>query len=301
MKYPVKSIFLSHVWTDKDFANHLADDLRLRGIRVWIDEAEIKLGDSLIEKIRHGIDEMDYLGVVLSPNSVNSEWVKKEVDIAMNHEIEGKRVKVLPLLHKKCDLPGFLKGKLYADFTTKTHYNAGLLLLIQRLGADAGHVDGTLIIFRKDTWSKFTYVNDNFAKTFNVTKEQILGKSDRDFYPSALAKQYVESDMEVIESGKAFASIEQHRSPDGELRRVHVIKCPIRDDNGTIVGVEGIYWTPKLPHYEKSKHNSPSKAGNRPVAAEAARRSSSANQKSLSARNSKMPQERILRGHKRGR
>ena len=45
---------------------------------MWVDEAEIKLGDSLIEKIRDGLDRVEYVGVVLSNNSINSQWVKKK-------------------------------------------------------------------------------------------------------------------------------------------------------------------------------------------------------------------------------
>ena len=44
-------IFLSHSWHDKPIARKLADDLALKGINVWLDEREIKLGESLIEKI----------------------------------------------------------------------------------------------------------------------------------------------------------------------------------------------------------------------------------------------------------
>lgn len=127
------SIFLSHNYLDKPFVRKLASDLEKFKIRVWLDEAEIKLGDSLIEKIRSGIDEVDYVAVFISKNSINSEWVKKEIDIAMNQEIEEKKVKVLPLLLDDCDLPGFLKGKLYADFRYHENYEIELAKLIERL------------------------------------------------------------------------------------------------------------------------------------------------------------------------
>lgn len=131
------SIFLSHSHVDKPFARRLANDLVRIGIRVWIDEAEIRVGDSLIEKIREGIDSVQYVGVVLSKTSVKSEWVKKEVDIAMNQEIEGKRVKVLPLLVDDCDPPGFLKGKRYADFRREDLYQREFIELAKRLGVNA--------------------------------------------------------------------------------------------------------------------------------------------------------------------
>lgn len=129
----MSSIFLSHNSKDKPFVRKLANDLRRRGFYVWVDEAEIKVGDSLIEKIREGIDKVEYVGVVLSNNSINSEWVKKEIDIAMNQEIDGKRVKVLPIMLEKVDPPSFLKGKLYADFTTEEAYRHGLDSIVERL------------------------------------------------------------------------------------------------------------------------------------------------------------------------
>jgi hypothetical protein len=131
---PFPGIFLSHSHADKEFVRKLASDLRAAGARVWIDEAELKLGDSLIQKIREGIDSMDYLAVILSPNSVNSSWVQKEVDIAMNQEIEGRTVKVVPLIYQPCELPWFLVGKFYADFTNPDNYRMAFNQVLARLG-----------------------------------------------------------------------------------------------------------------------------------------------------------------------
>lgn len=128
------SIFLSHNHKDKNFVNRLAIDLNKFGVNVWVDEAEIKIGDSLIEKIGQGIKEMEYLGVVLSQNSINSEWVRKEVDIALNQEIEGKRVWVLPLLLQECEIPIFLKGRLCADFRKEEEYQNAFRKLLEKLG-----------------------------------------------------------------------------------------------------------------------------------------------------------------------
>lgn len=126
------NVFISHNYKDKPMARKIAKELNRYGIKVWIDEAEIKLGDSLIEKIREGLDRMDFLIALISENSVQSEWVKRELDIAMNNEIEGKKVVSLPILVGKCELPGFLKGKLYADMSTTRKYNENILSLIRR-------------------------------------------------------------------------------------------------------------------------------------------------------------------------
>src|SRR5262245_53367199 len=105
------SVFLSHNHNDKAFARRLASDLTKWGVQVWLDEAEILVGDSLIGKIREGIDRMDYVAAVLSPEAVQSRWVQEELDVAMNQQISGQKVRVLPLLCRPCDLPGFLLGK----------------------------------------------------------------------------------------------------------------------------------------------------------------------------------------------
>lgn len=128
------SIFLSHNKADKPFARRLAADLEHQGIRYWLDEAEIKVGESLIEKIRDGIDTMQYVAVILSPDSVASPWVQREVDVAMNQEIQGRRVKVLPVMYRECALPGFLLGKKYADFTETAKYDAAFEGLVKDVG-----------------------------------------------------------------------------------------------------------------------------------------------------------------------
>lgn len=128
-----KSIFLSYNRVDKTFARWLAADLSERGVRVWLDDAEIRIGDSLIEKIRQGIDEVDYVGVILSPDSVNSPWVQREIDVSMNQEIDERKVRVLPLMYRNCDLPGFLKGKAYADFSDSSKYQRAFAQLCHRL------------------------------------------------------------------------------------------------------------------------------------------------------------------------
>lgn len=131
----MKSAFISHSWHDKRLARLIADTLQRLGGRVWLDDAEIKLGDSLIQKIRSGIDTVDYVVALISKVSVTSEWVSKELDIAMTQEIEGRRVKVLPVLASKCPLPGFLKGKLYADMSSPRAIQRSLPMLLERLEA----------------------------------------------------------------------------------------------------------------------------------------------------------------------
>lgn len=128
------SLFLSHNHADRPFVQRLALDLSAQNIGYWLDCAEIKFGDSLIQKIRSGIDEADYLVAVLSPNSVKSPWVEKELDVAMTQEINDRRIKVIPLMIQPCELPGFLLGKFYADFTDPSNYDMVFKRLVESVG-----------------------------------------------------------------------------------------------------------------------------------------------------------------------
>ena len=69
------SIFLSHTSVDKPFVEKLAKDLTRLGINAWFDKWNIKIGESITWKIDEGIRENEYLGIILSPEALNSEWV----------------------------------------------------------------------------------------------------------------------------------------------------------------------------------------------------------------------------------
>lgn len=151
----MSSIFLSHNFRDKRFVQRLGKVLSENGIRVWIDKAEIKVGDSLILKISEGIENMEYLGVMLSPNSISSSWVQKEVEIAATMEIKKKKVKVLPILYKDCEIPLFLQDKVYADFRNRSMFQNSLIELLDVLLPD-GFKEGILSAVRNAIKAEFS-------------------------------------------------------------------------------------------------------------------------------------------------
>ncbi|MDB5888807.1 MAG: hypothetical protein JWM03_1679, partial [Rhodocyclales bacterium] len=124
-------VFLSYSHADRPIVARLASDLRALGVTVWWDKWELKVGDSLTSKIQDGIHGAAYLCIVLSPSSVRSAWVKRELTAGLVRELEDKRVFVLPLLAEHCDIPLFLRDKLYADFTDS--YEEGFATLLERV------------------------------------------------------------------------------------------------------------------------------------------------------------------------
>jgi len=132
----LKSIFLCHSSEDKPIVRPIAQELTIRGSQVWLDEAEILVGDSILEKIQDGIERSDYLGIVLSKKSVESVWVKKEVEAGLILEIEAREAKVIPILIEECRIPLFLKSKKYADMTSPELYDNAIEDIAKRLKAN---------------------------------------------------------------------------------------------------------------------------------------------------------------------
>lgn len=136
----MSSVFLSHSSKDKAFTRKLAERLEEKSVNVWLDEAELNVGDSLLTQISNAIDRTDFVAVILSHNSVQSTWVQTELKMAMTKELADKKVKVLPIKIESCEMPLFLKDKLYADFTNPDDFDAAFSKLLRALGVDTKHL-----------------------------------------------------------------------------------------------------------------------------------------------------------------
>lgn len=110
------AIFISYSRSDLAFVDWLAGQLVTRRHHIWMDRWELSIGDSLISKIQSALTDSDAMLIVLSKNSTASEWCKKELNSGLMRELEEKRVLVLPCVIDDCNIPLFLREKLYADF-----------------------------------------------------------------------------------------------------------------------------------------------------------------------------------------
>ena len=128
-------LFLSHSHIDKPIVRKIGKRLEKKGLTVWLDEAEIRFGDSLIQKLRDAIDRVDLVLAFLSEASVESEWVRKELEIATTQEISSRRVKVIPVMLERVNLPGFLEGKAYADFSSQSLINKNFPRLLNSVNS----------------------------------------------------------------------------------------------------------------------------------------------------------------------
>jgi hypothetical protein len=122
-------VFISYSHADKDFVNKLAVRLAQNKVHVWVDTWELHVGDSLVSKIQQAIQEASALLLILSKPAVASEWCKKELNAGLIRELDEKRVVVLPILVEDCEIPLFLRDKMFADF--RSNYDHGLRQVLE--------------------------------------------------------------------------------------------------------------------------------------------------------------------------
>ena len=122
-------VFLAHAKEDSEVVKKVGQFLVSKGVEVWLDDWCLTPGDSLTQKIfEEGIPTADRLVGFLSPFSVESNWVERELatgtimELAEEKGLGGKFV--IPVLLAECKIPYMLRDKLYANFTNKSFDSA---------------------------------------------------------------------------------------------------------------------------------------------------------------------------------
>jgi diguanylate cyclase (GGDEF)-like protein/PAS domain S-box-containing protein len=97
-------------------------------------------------------------------------------------------------------------------------------------------------IYCTDLKGRVIYANQRYCKAIGKPLKRILGKTAYDFFPKALADKYARDDRRVIRTGQTLDLEEVNQRPRHEALHVRVVKAPLRDRRGRIVGVQGTFW-----------------------------------------------------------
>jgi hypothetical protein len=100
---PTPRIFVSHSHQDNEWCSQLVDALILAGFDVWFDKQGLYVGDQWVSKLETEIESRDVFLVVLTPESWSSNWVRREVQLALHQD---KRI--LGVKQKPVELSGFI-------------------------------------------------------------------------------------------------------------------------------------------------------------------------------------------------
>lgn len=96
-------------------------------------------------------------------------------------------------------------------------------------------------IFYKDKNSIYQSCNENYARDLNITPDEIIGKTDYDFYPIRLAEKYRADDKRIVEFA-VQEEIEENYLTDGKEVIVQTVKSAVSDEKGNVIGLLGILW-----------------------------------------------------------
>lgn len=124
-------ISLAHSGKDSMFVQALAADLRNNQVRVYTDDIELREGNPMAPANHEPLRENDHLGIVLSQNTVNSEWVREDLSPALMKDLESKKISTHPLLYKECPVPAAIADKKIVNFMVS--YERGLEELLSRI------------------------------------------------------------------------------------------------------------------------------------------------------------------------
>src|ERR671938_1771029 len=90
-------VFLSHSTKDKAVVRALAERLRADGLRVWLDDWEIRPGDSIPAKIEEGLERSRVLVLCMSANAFGSDWATLESQTFRFRDPLNKERRFIPL------------------------------------------------------------------------------------------------------------------------------------------------------------------------------------------------------------
>jgi two-component system NtrC family sensor kinase len=109
-------------------------------------------------------------------------------------------------------------------------------------------------IFHKDKDSVYLSCNENYASDLKIKPKEIKGKTDYDFFPQELAEKYRMNDRRTVTLGNT-EEFEEKYIQNGQEMWVQTVKTPVKDADGSITGVLGIFWdiTEKKKAEEENK------------------------------------------------
>lgn len=108
-------VFISYSSQDAPRTVVFAERLKSLGHSVWLDKWEIRPGHNVSQRIERGLQDSEFLILMVSHASIVSGWVEQEWRQKFSEEISSKQVKTICVRLEQCEVPPMLRGKLYVD------------------------------------------------------------------------------------------------------------------------------------------------------------------------------------------
>lgn len=124
--------FLAFNHNDINFARRLDTDLTKQGLRIWFDDRELKPGDPIEETIMRGLESSSAFTVVVSPDSMKSDWVNRLIQQAFDlFKQNGTYPRIIPIMYRDAPLPIEISDFLWVDFRDPNLYEQSTTDLVR--------------------------------------------------------------------------------------------------------------------------------------------------------------------------
>ena len=177
-----QSIFLSYCREDSDFTQQLVADLKAAGADVWIDQLDIEPGVQWDATVEEALKRCSVLLVILSRASVKSGNVRDEVSFALS-----KQKRVIPILHRECQIPFRLARLQQIDFRSEYDYGLKALLKALTTSVAAKQSKSTMDEADKRRFKAGKAISDSAGTRAQRRPKLVTNSGEYTFYPVILA------------------------------------------------------------------------------------------------------------------
>lgn len=132
------TVFMSHASADKPVALRIKQGLEDNHVRVWIDVAEIRVGESIPKKIAEGLTVAGALCLLVSQHALASPWAMREFNAFLHQSISDGRP-IVPCRLDDSPMPPLIGDIKYADFSKSFDEGMGALLSSVRIAEEVLH------------------------------------------------------------------------------------------------------------------------------------------------------------------
>lgn len=169
-------VFLSYSNEDRELAKKITNRLIERNIQVWLDEYEMRIGDSFIDQIRDAITASDYILILISHNSLDSKWITEEINYKIINEFKTRDITTILILLEDCSIPSPLNSFSIVDLSK--NFEIGLKNLIEKLYV-VPKIDFSLLDFK--SFEDLIYNLLKKLKFINIKREYKISNLTVDF------------------------------------------------------------------------------------------------------------------------
>src|SRR6201986_3263496 len=128
-------LFISYNREDEEWAKRLAERVEQeewqgRRLRVFFAPWDILPGESIDDRLEHALEKSRRGGLIMTPASVASEWVKEERHATHHADVARRERRLIPIYRRDCEIPTFLKPIKFVDFRDDAKFEEAFDLLV---------------------------------------------------------------------------------------------------------------------------------------------------------------------------